>query len=176
MENERTEIETTVGTENTAGSEGVPVTEQKTVTFDELLNQNKNYQSAFDKKISQAIATAQHKWSQQHNGTFEEIQSREHKIAEGLKALEADRAAFEREQLQASVGEELRKRGLSSDFAPYLTQRDAESCKNAIDAFERLWNASVASTVNDRMRSTPPRETTPSSGADDIANAFKNRS
>ena len=57
------------------------------------------------------------------------------------------------------MGAELQRRGLSANFAPYLTGEDSESSQAAIEAFEGLWKASLAAAVNDRMRSDmPPKD------------------
>ena len=83
-------------------------------------------------------------------------------LSKDKATLEQERAAFERERLQVSVGAELQKRGLSADFAAYLTGNDAETSKANIDAFESLWKSSLSDAVNGRMRSgAPPRDTNP---------------
>ena len=64
--------------------------------------------------------------------------------------------------MQVSVGAELQNRGLSADFAVYLTGNDAETSKANIDTFESLWKSSLSDAVNGRMRSSaPPRDTNP---------------
>ena len=86
----------------------------------------------------------------------------QYQLSKDKATLEQERAAFARERLQVSVGAELQKRGLSADFAAYLTGNDAETSKANIDAFETLWKASLSDAVNGRMRSdAPPRDTNP---------------
>ena len=157
------QLETTEGEQNPVGGTEPSGDELKQpVSFDELLNNNKDYQSAFDRKVSQALATAKKKWEQQHQEELDEAtklekmnetQRKEYQLSKDRAALDAERAEFARQRLQVSVGTELQKRGLSAEFAPYLTGEDSESSQAAIDAFENLWKSSLATAVNDRMRS-----------------------
>lgn len=169
---EQGQLETTGGEQNPAGGAEPSNTEPKQpVSFDELLSSNKDYQSAFDRKVSQALTTAREKWERQHQKDLDEAtkvekmdetQRKEYQLNKDRAALEAERAEFVRQRLQVSVGAELQKRGLSADFAPYLTGEDSESSQAAIDTFEGLWKASLAAAVNDRMRSDiPPKDPKP---------------
>ena len=169
---EQEQLETTGGEQNPGGgAEPAGIEPQQPASFDELLSSNKDYQSAFDRKVSQALATAKKKWEQQNRddldeadklSTMNETQRKEYQLNKDRAALEAERAAFVRQRLQVSVGAELQKRGLSADFAPYLTGEDSESSQAAIDTFEGLWKTSLAAAVNDRMRSdTPPKDPKP---------------
>lgn len=182
---EQGQLETTGGEQNPAGGTEPSNTEPKQPpSFDELLSGNKDYQSAFDRKVSQALTTAREKWERQHQEELDEAtnlekmsetQRKEYQLKKDRAALDAERAKFAHQQLQVSVGAELQKRGLSADFAPYLTGEDSESSQAAIDAFEGLWKASLAASVNDRMRSdSPPRDPKPNTTMD--RNALRNLS
>ena len=166
---EQVQMETTGGDQNPAGGAEPSNTEPKQLpSFDALLSGNKEYQSAFDRKVSQALTTAREKWERQHQEDLDEAtklekmnetQRKEYQLKKDRAALEAERAGFARQRLQVSVGAELQRRGLSANFAPYLTGEDSESSQAAIEAFEGLWKASLAAAVNDRMRSDmPPKD------------------
>lgn len=141
------------------------------LTFDQLLASNREYQSEFDRKINQALTTAKQNWERQQVENLDEAKKLEkmtateraqYQLDKDKTALSQERAAFERERLQVSVGAELQKRGLSADFATYLTGKDADTSKTNIDTFEALWKASLGDAVNARMRSSaPPRDTNP---------------
>lgn len=56
---EQEQMQTAGGEQNLGGGADPVNTEpQQPVSFDELLSSNKDYQSAFDRKVSQALATA----------------------------------------------------------------------------------------------------------------------
>lgn len=188
MEEERLEqeqMQTAGGEQNSVGGAEPADTEpQQPASFDELLSGNKDYQSAFDRKVSQALATAQKKWERQHREDLDEAtklekmnetQRKEYQLNKDRAELEAERAKFTHQQLQVSVGAELQKRGLSADFAPYLTGEDSDASQANIEQFETLWKSSLAAAVNGRMRSdAPPRDPKPNTPLD--RNALRNLS
>ena len=141
------------------------------MTFDQLLASNRDYQSEFDRKVTQALTKARQTWDREQAENMDEAKRLEkmtateraqYQLSKDKATLEQERAAFARERLQVSVGAELQKRGLSADFAVYLTGSDAETSKANIDTFESLWKSSLSDAVNGRMRSSaPPRDTNP---------------
>ena len=144
---------------------------EEPLTFDQLLASNRDYQSEFDRKVTQALNKAKQNWDREQAENMDEAKRLEkmtateraqYQLSKDKAALAQERAAFERERLQVSVGAELQNRGLSADFAAYLTGSDAETSQANIDAFESLWKASLSDAVNGRMRSSaPPRDTNP---------------
>ena len=144
---------------------------EKPLTFDQLLASNRDYQSEFDRKVTQALTKARQTWDREQAENMDEAKRLEkmtateraqYQLSKDKATLEQERAAFALERLQVSVGAELQKRGLSADFAVYLTGSDAETSKANIDTFESLWKSSLSDAVNGRMRSNaPPRDTNP---------------
>ena len=144
---------------------------EEPLTFDQLLASNRDYHSEFDRKVAQALTKARQTWDREQAENMDEAKRLEkmtateraqYQLSKDKATLEQERAAFERERLQVSVGAELQKRGLSADFAVYLTGSDAETSKANIDTFESLWKSSLSDAVNGRMRSSaPPRDTNP---------------
>ena len=140
-------------------------------SFEEMLNGNSAYRSEFDRRLNQALNTARRNWEQQQRADqdeaarlagMNETQRREYQLERDRAALDAERAAFARQQLQVTVGTELQKRGLSAEFAPWLTGEDAESSQANINRFEAMWRNSITAAVNARMRAdTPPRDPKP---------------
>lgn len=137
-------------------------------SFDEMLTGNRDYQAEFDRRVQQALTTARQNWEEQNRQDVDEAtklarmtetQRKEYLLDKDRRTLDADRAAFARQQLQVTVGSELQKRGLSADFAPWLTGKDAEASQANINQFETLWNTSITAAVNARMRSdAPPKD------------------
>lgn len=159
------------GDPNPDGGGGAPGAEpQDPVSFDDLLKGNKDYQSAYDRKVSQALNTARQNWEKQQQTSLDEAarlekmtdaQRAEYKLKQDRAALDAERAQFAKDQLQVSVGTELQKRGLSADFAPYLTAKDSNASLENLNRFESAWNSALAGAVNERMRSDkPPKDPT----------------
>ena len=120
---------------------------EEPLTFDQLLASNRDYQSEFDRKVTQALTKARQTWDREQAENRDEAKRLEkmtateraqYQLSKDKATLEQERAAFARERLQVSVGAELQKRGLSADFAAYLTGNDAETSKANIDAFETL--------------------------------------
>lgn len=134
----------------------------------------KALQSHTDKQITKALETAKLKWQQEQLDAADESKKLEKMTAaerekyqfEKQKAeFEKKKAEFEHAQLQVTVGAELQKRGLSADFAAYLTADNAENSKTNIDAFEKLFNAAVQAATNDRLKGgTPPRDNAQAGG------------
>ena len=120
---------------------------EEPLTFDQLLASNRDYQSEFDRKVTQALTKARQTWDREQAESMDEAKRLEkmtateraqYQLSKDKATLEQERAAFARERLQVSVGAELQKRGLSADFAVYLTGSDAETSKANIDTFEIL--------------------------------------
>ena len=166
-------VETTANNPDPASSEPetLPADVQRPRNFEEMLNSNRDFRSEFDRRINQALNTARRSWERQQKADrdeaarlagMNETQRREYELERDRAALDAERAAFARQQLQVTVGTELQKRGLSADFAPWLTGEDADSSQANINRFEAMWNASVTAAMNARMRAdAPPRDPKP---------------
>lgn len=114
-----------------------------------------------NKAMSNALENAKTKWQKEQLDAADESKKLERMTAaerekyqlEKDKAdFEKKRADFEHSQLEVSVGAELQKRGLSANFAKYLTADNAETSKANIDAFEKLFNTAVSGAVNTRLK------------------------
>lgn len=156
-------------TDNGEAKPGSEETEEQVPSFDELLGSNKVYQSAFDKKVAQALNTAKIKWekSAQEEANeakklekMSEAQRAQYALDKERKQLEQDKAAFAQQQLKTAVASELVKRGYSAEFAEFLTGDDAENSNANIDAFETAFKKAVEAGITDKLRGdyTPPAE------------------
>lgn len=122
---------------------------------------SKTLQSHTDSIVTKALNTAKSKWEQEQLEAQDESKKLEKMTAAERAKYEFDKeksdfakqkAEFEHSQLVVSVGAELQKRGMSADFAKYLTAENAEVSKENIDDFEKLFNNAVSSTVNTRLK------------------------
>lgn len=157
-------------------------TTQATPSFDELLNSNKEYQSEFDRRVSQAIGTAQQKWEQSRLDELDESKKLEkmtqaqrdsYLLQKDREKLEKDKAAFAAEQMKTACGKELLKRGLDPSFAEYLTAGTAEQTNERLNRFEEAFRAAVDSTTNDKMRGGKPPKEPETEKADPFMQGFK---
>jgi len=136
---------------------------------------SKALQSRTDAIVTKALNTAKSKWEkekleeQDESKKLEKMTAAErekYQFGKEKAEFEKQKAQFEHSQLEISVGGELQKRGLSADFAKYLTADNAENSKANIDAFEKLFNDAVSGAVNTRLKGgVPPKDPSAGTGA-----------
>lgn len=169
----------------TAAGEGGTGGADKTLTFDELLSSNKDYQSAFDAKITSALNKAKKKWEQEKIddddeakklAKMSESERKEYLLSKDRSAFEQEKAEFEREKLKTAVGNELLNRNLPSSFADFLTGADADASKKNIDDFEKAFTSALAQAKENSMKgkAIPKDQNEPSGNQqDDFLKGFK---
>lgn len=125
--------------------------------FDQLLRQDRDYQSACDKKVSQALATARANWERERQA--EEDRLRQTLEAELERRLTAERAglaeqqsAFDRRLRQVAVAEALQQRGLDARFAPWICGETEEESALRVEQFTGLFQTALSQAVSGRMR------------------------
>lgn len=164
MENENKDVGAQATTEKTGTTE---VTETRK-SFDELL-QDKEYQSAFDKKIAQSLQTAKAKWEEESKTKMAEAE----KLA---KMDKEEKANYEREQLEKELAEYKRKenaRTLKDEAINIASQKEipisylelinfetmnAEQVKSAIETIEALRNKDRESYLNNALKQKTPTQ------------------
>lgn len=164
MEEEKKDVGTEVTTENTGANNA---TETKK-SFEELL-QDKDYQSAFDKKIAQSLQTAKAKWEEESKTKMAE--------AEKLAKMDKDeKAKYEKEQLEKEIAELKRKdsaRTLKDEAINIASQKEipiayldlfnfenmnAEQVKSAIESIESLRNKDRENYLNNALKQKTPTQ------------------
>ena len=157
------------GTNNTDAGAGegsnAGATENNTPSFDDVLGQNKDYKAEFDKRLKQALQTAQTECESQKQEKITE--------AEKLKKINADeKAKYEQDkrskeldkrekdittrELKAQAYETLAEKNLPKELIDALNFSDAETCNASIEAVEKAFQNAVKKAVDDRLRSKPP--------------------
>lgn len=135
--------------------------------FDELLRRDREYQSACDKKVSQALTTARANWERERQAEEDTRRTAmeaelEQRLAAERSVLDTQRRDFEHRMRQVAVGTSLQQRGLDAAFAPYLTGETEDECEKRVEQFTKLFQAALSQAVADRMRSPePPRAPNP---------------
>ena len=149
-------------------------TENNTPSFDDVLSQN-NYKAEFDKRLKEAIQTAQTEWETQQQEKITE--------AEKLKKMNADeKAKYEQDkrtkeldkrekdittrELKAQAYETLAEKNLPKELIDTLNFSDAESCNASIEAVEKAFQNAVKKAVEDRLRGSKPVKPAEQTGGD----------
>lgn len=147
-ENLTQKTETT--TENTENKE------QETFSREEVL---KLIQAESDKRVSQALATAQKKFDKQLSLSKLDDNARaqaekDDKIAD----LEKQLAAFQVEKNKSELKSVLSSRGLSAEFADIINiSDDIEASQANIDKLDKLFKAAVKAEVEKRLAGNAPK-------------------
>lgn len=163
MENEEKEK---VGADATTDTGADNATETKK-SFDELL-QDKEYQSAFDKKIAQSLQTAKTKWQEDLEKEKAEAErmaqmSEEEKRKELLKAEKerADKAekTLNAYKLKDETIRQANEKGIPLDLIQTLDFEieTAESIYNKLAIFEKTSKSVREKAINEYSKETPPQ-------------------
>lgn len=149
-------------------------TDNQTPSFDDVLSQN-NYKAEFDKRLKEAIQTAQTEWETKQQEKITE--------AEKLKKMNADeKAKYEQDkrtkeldkrekdittrELKAQAYETLAEKNLPKELIDTLNFSDAESCNASIEAVEKAFQNAVKKAVEDRLRGSKPVKPAEQTGGD----------
>lgn len=160
--------ETGPGEETAAvNQEGQENQETKTYTQEDF---DKALQSETDKRVQQALKTAQDKWQKDYEAKVEaekdeaarlaKMTTEERAKAEAEKErekFERERKQYQREKLEFETGKQLADRKLSPKFASFLAQNDAETTKANLDAFEQAFSEAVQAGINEKLKGSPPK-------------------
>lgn len=136
-------------------------------SFDDLVSGNKDYQSAFDKKIAKALETAKANWQKDYDAKIQEAKTEAEKLAkmnqEQKAKYEQDKRLAELEkrekditvrELKAQANLTLTEKGLPTELNEILNYEDADKCNASIEAVEKAFQTAVEKAVNDKLRGT----------------------
>lgn len=143
---------------------------QERADFETLLRDNRDYQSACDRKVSQALATARANWERDRQAEEDRLRESleaqlEARLAEERAGLAHQQQVFEDRVRQVAVAEALQQRGLDARFAPWIKGETAQEDKNRVEEFAQLFQSALSQAVSGRMRGgEPPRA--PEKGAE----------
>lgn len=139
---------------------------EKTYTQAEL---DKMLQSETDKRVTEALKTAQEKWSKEYAEKLENEKKEAERLAKlsaaerekdkfdkERKAFEAERAQFERDRLEMQVAKELTNVGLDASFASILMGVDADASMENIKTFKTSFDKAVEAAVKARLAGRTP--------------------
>lgn len=141
-------------------------TEEKTVQrpdFDTLLREDRAYQSAYDRKVSQALATARANWEREQQEGLDrrraELETEVNtQLEQGRQELARQQRDFDARLRQVAVAQALQERGLDARFAPWITGEGEEDSAQRVEQFSQLFQTALSQAVSGRMRGEePPR-------------------
>lgn len=146
--------------------------------FDVLL-QDRDFQSEFDRRVSRALETARGKWAQETERKIERVReeterlarmSGEERMAHDFAQREAELTAREQEivsrELRAEAARLLSERSLPCELAQALCYEDSERLSQSLDAAEKAFRQAVQQGVEDRLRACTPAMARSGSGGD----------
>ncbi|MCD4839737.1 DUF4355 domain-containing protein [Neobacillus sedimentimangrovi] len=149
--------------------------ETKTYTEEEV---QKLLQSETDKRVTQALKTAQEKWQKEYEAKLEQERSEAEKLAKMTeqerllaefekqkKAFEEEKKQFLKAQLEMQTVKELSALGLPTDFSKFVMADNAETIKTNIDTFKTYWEQAIEKAVNEKLQGTTPKVSTKTGGS-----------
>nr|DAU01440.1 MAG TPA: capsid scaffolding protein [Caudoviricetes sp.] len=173
-----TPSQTDGGTNNTdaGGGEGSNTggTENQTPSFDDVLSQN-NYKAEFDKRLKEALQTAQTEWETQQQEKITEAEKLKKMNADEKAKYEQDKRSKELDkrekdittrELKAQAYETLAEKNLPKELIDALNFSDAETCNASIEAVEKAFQNAVKKAVEDRLRGSKPVKPAEQTGGD----------
>lgn len=144
--------------------------EPKTFTEEDV---QKMLQSESDKRVAQALKTAQEKWEKEFKEKLEAEKSEAEKLAKmseqerlqaefdkKVRTFEEERKQFQKQQLEMQTVKELSAIGLPVEFSNFVLADNAESIKTNIDTFKSQWEQAIEKAVNERLTGTTPKNGT----------------
>lgn len=140
---------------------------QEQPDFDRLLSERRDYQSAFDRKVSQALNTARANWEREQERAMEErtqairAEARaqaEESFRQRQQELSERERDFARRVRQVETAELLTRQGLPAGFAPWLTGETGEESQRRVAEFDAAFRSALGNAVRERMAGTVPAE------------------
>lgn len=161
-------------------------------SFDDLLKENRDFQSELDRRINKAVETATSKERDRQKIIQDKMQDEVLRVSQMTqdekdayfkrKAEDEARAKDEsltRRELVLDAREVLADRKLPDGFVDLLDYSDKDSCLKSIDVLEEAFRTAVQEGVNEKLKgSAPPKDAStegvkPNSKADDILAQMK---
>ena len=142
-------------------------TTAETYTQEEL---DAKVQAEADRRVSQALETAKAKWQKEQEeliakekdeaaklAKMTEAERAKAQIEKDRKALEEERAEFQRSRLELETVKQLADKDLPTDFAVFLMGSDAEETAENLKTFKEAFDKAVEEAVKVRLSGRGPK-------------------
>lgn len=130
----------------------------------------KDFQSEVDKRVTEALKTAQSKWQSEYDAKLKEEKDEAARLAK-LSANERAQAEFDKrvkefedreakhniERLTFECTKQLAGKELPVEFASMLTGSDAETTKANIEVFEKAFSKAIEDGVTKKLKGNTPK-------------------
>lgn len=166
MEEEKKDVGTEEVTTENAGTE--QVTETKKKTLDEILAEDKELQSQYDKKVTNSLKTARSTWEEESRTKKEEAeklaqmdenQKKDYQLQEALKrATEAEKKLSARD-LEAETLKQAGEKGISLELIKTIDfeRETAESIAKKLEIFEKSLKKEKERIISEYSKEEPPQ-------------------
>ena len=162
-ENKNNEAGTDVTAENTGANDAT----EKKKTFEELL-QDKDYQSAFDKKIAQSLQTAKTKWEEEQRSKqaeadklakMDEDQKLNYQLQEALKRADEAEKKLSAKDLESETIKQANAKGIPLELISTIdfNSENAESIAGKLAIFEKTSKSIAEKAKDEYSREEPPK-------------------
>lgn len=154
--------------------------EPKTMTFDEILASNKDYQSEFDRRVAKSnnsfLENEKAKWQKEYEKEFNERLEREKTEAEKLAKMNTEQQLqYKIDQLEAQIKESnsklnasqlkdetaniLLEKGIPSSYIKMFdfTKETAETINSKVELLSNIRSQDLEERLNQTLRQEPPR-------------------
>ena len=126
----------------------------------------KYIQSQADSRVTKAVQTARMKWEAEQTAAQDEAtrlakmtenERIKYQLEKDRRALEEEKAQFNRERLMVETAKQMVAGGLP-DLSAFVTGKDADTTKNNLEAVSGILSAWKQEQINGAMRGTPPKD------------------
>lgn len=154
--------------------------EEKTMTFDEMLASNKDYQSEFDRRLAKSnnsfLETKKEEWQKEYEKEFNERLAREKSEAEKLARMsEEQKLKYKIEQLEKDIAERdgkinasqlkdatsqiLIEKGIPSSYLNMFdfTKETAETINSKVEMLSNIRSQDLQDSLNKSLRQDSPK-------------------
>ena len=165
MEDEKKEVGADATTNNT-GTENV--TEQKKKTLDELLAEDKELQSQYDKKITNSLKTARTTWEEENRtkqveaerlAKMDEDQKKSYELQQANARASKAENELNAYKLKDETIRQASDRGISLAYLDTIdfTRETAESINKKLDIFEKTSKADREKAISEYSKEPAPQ-------------------
>lgn len=134
--------------------------------FEQMLEQQPDYRSEFDRRVAQALKTAREKWNKEKEQELSEAerlakmtaeQKAQHEREKAEKKLAQREADVTRRELMAEAKATLASKGLPVELADTLTYTNADACSASMEIVEKAFQTAVTKAVDARLKQPAPK-------------------